>query len=415
MSRDDSFQTASNAEVAAIRQLLTRVPLIDGHNDAAWQLRERFGNRLDAVRFVAGTEALTPPMHTDLERLKAGGVGAQFWSVYLSCDEAGPGAVRALLEQIDVVHRVIEAHPQHLEFARTADDIERIHRAGGVASLIGIEGGHSIDGSLAVLRQAYVLGARYMTLTHARNTPWADSATDESQHGGLTEFGRAVIAEMNRLGMLVDLAHVSAETMQQALETSQAPVLFTHSSARAVTDHPRNVPDDILARVAATGSVVMVTFVPAFVSEAVRAHDAAAAADTERIAALHAKDETARARALERWHADNPRPSATIDDVADHIEHVRRVAGADHVGIGSDFDGVDVLPEGLEDVTCYPRLLVELGRRGWTTEDLEKLAGRNVLRVMRTAEGTAQALRSRTRPSEARLASGASASPTQPS
>jgi membrane dipeptidase len=402
MANDDPTDTTPNTHIDAVRALLKRVPLVDGHNDTAWQIDRRFANQLAAFDFEA-TDGLVPPMHTDLRRLRAGGVGAQFWAVYLTADVAGPRAVRALLEQIDVVHRLIEAYPTHLELALTADDVERIHGAGRIASLIGIESGHAIDTSLAVLRQSYALGARYMTLTHSLNTRWADAATDEPKHGGLTGFGRAVVGEMNRLGILVDLSHTSSRTTHQVLDVTRAPVVFTHSSARALTDHPRNVPDDVLQRVTSNGGMVMVTFVPAFVSEASRGWHAAEAGEKARLAELHPESLADVANALARWRAEHPRPRATLGDVADHIDHVRRVAGADHVGLGGDFDGIDNGPLGLEDVSRYPDLLAELARRGWTTDDLEKLAGRNLLRVLRAAEQTALTLRAKTGASEARL------------
>ncbi len=387
------------ALVREVRELLREVPLFDGHNDAPWQFRERVANRLDRIDFAGDTSTFDPPMHTDLPRLRAGGVGAQFWSVYVPVDHPEP--VPAVLEQIDVVHRLAERYPQWLEVAATAADVERIHRAGKVASLIGVEGGHAIANSLAVLRQLYRVGARYMTLTHWKGTDWADAATYAPEHGGLTAFGGEVVREMNRLGMLVDLSHVSARTMHVALDVSEAPVIFSHSSARALTGHSRNVPDDVLARLPDNGGVVMVTFVPAFVSEAVRRYSAERAAEKARLESLYVGEPEAVARQLEAWEGAHPAPRATVGDVADHIDHVRRVAGVDHVALGSDFDGMSSAPEGLGDVSCYPLLLAELLTRGWTREEVKKLAGLNLLRVMRQAEAVAARLQKARPPSDA--------------
>lgn len=374
------------------RTILETTPLIDGHNDLPWALRQRFGSDVHAVDLTEDQSGLEPPLHTDIFRLREGGVGAQFWSVYVPASMEPLEAARATFEQIDVVNRMIAAHPDALEFAATADDVERIHGQGRIASLIGIEGGYSIAESMGLLRQFFEAGVRYMTLTHSTSTSWADSATDAPKHGGLSPFGEAVVREMNRLGMLVDLSHVSEATMLDAMRVSQAPVIFSHSSARAVTDHPRNVPDTVLRMMAADGGVVMVTFVPSFVSEAVRAYGAALTAERTRLQALHPNHPDAVAAGLATWRAANAAPVATISDVADHIDHVRDVAGIDHVGIGGDFDGVDSLPEGLSGVETYPRLLAELMRRGWTEADIRKLAGENVLRVMRAAEATAERL-----------------------
>ena len=366
---------------ARIRDLLAEHPVVDGHNDLAWEARERVGydwQRLDISRPGC-------PTHTDLPRLRAGGVGAQFWSVFVPSTLQGDAAVTATLEQVDAVHAMTARYAGDLALATTRADVERAWSHGLVASLMGAEGGHSIDSSLGTLRMLHALGVRYLTLTHNDNVPWADSATDEPVLGGLSPFGREVVREMNRLGMLVDLSHVSADTMRDALEVTQAPVLFSHSSARAVCDHPRNVPDDVLSRLAANGGVCMVTFVPTFVSPAVRewnleARDAATAAgvDTEDHDALDAF--------VARRRTDHPRPTATVDDVVAHVEHVREVAGAEHVGLGGDYDGVDVLPDGLEDVSSYPRLLEALADRGWSDTDLAALTGGNALRVLGEAE-----------------------------
>lgn len=387
--------------VQRARALLDEVPLIDGHNDVPWGLRERVSNHLARLDLAADTSGLEEPMHTDIPRLRQGGVGGQFWSVYVPVSLEGADAVEALLEQIDVVHRMAERYPDAFEMAYTADDVERIHAAGKVASLIGIEGGHSIDDSLAVLRMAYLAGARYMTVTHWKNTAWADAATFDPEHGGLTEFGREVIREMNRLGMLVDLSHVSRETMEDALEVTAAPVTFSHSSARALTDHPRNVPDEILRRLPDNGGVVMVTFVPSFVSEEVRRHGAEEEAVKARLASLRIGDPDRAEEELAAWKEANPAPRATLAQVADHIDHVRRVAGIDHVGIGSDFDGIGSTPVGLEDVSRYPVLLAELLRRGYTDEEVKKVAGLNVLRVMRRVEAVAGRLQAERPASEA--------------
>jgi membrane dipeptidase len=322
--------------------------------------------------------------HTDLARLAEGRVGAQFWSVYLPGDSRDSGFVRVQLEQIDIARQVIARYPDRLALALSAGDIEREFKRGRIASLIGMEGGHAIENSLGVLRACYALGARYLTLTHNVTTDWADAALDSARHGGLTPLGREVVREMNRLGMLVDLSHVSPAVMSAALDVAQAPVIFSHSGARALVDHPRNVPDAILARVRANGGIVMVTFVPAFVSVQVAAFEQRRDAEEKRLSVV--ADTAERRLALEAWDAANPRPRATLAQVADHIQHVRDVAGADHVGIGSDFDGIDHVPVGLEDVSKFPDLLAELARRGWSDEELGKLAGWNMLRVLREAE-----------------------------
>ncbi|HVR30252.1 MAG TPA: dipeptidase [Thermoanaerobaculia bacterium] len=397
--------TAEDPEqrLQAVREILAEVPLVDGHNDVPWQYRTRAENHLDRIDF-RDTSRLDPPMHTDLARLRASGIGAQFWSVYIPSDLAGPGAVRAVLEQIDLVHRLATAHPDALEMAYTAEDVVRIHRAGKIASLIGMEGGHAIENSLGALRQLYRAGARYMTLTHSANVDWADSATAEPRHGGLTAFGREVVREMNRLGMLVDLSHVSVQTMHDALDVTASPVIFSHSSARAVTDHPRNVPDDVLARMGRNGGVVMVTFVPDFVDDTVRREAAARAAERERLRALHPGDEARIEVELRSFDAQRPRAArASLSDVADHIDHVRRIAGIDHVGIGSDYDGITSVPEGLEDVSRMPFLLAELLERGWSRDDIAKLCGENVLRVLRRNEEQALRLQASRPASDARI------------
>ncbi len=364
--------------------LLRDFPVFDGHNDLAWALRE--GAPDPAAVDISQPVGFT---HTDLPRLRAGGVGAQFWSVYVPAELGGEAAVATTLEQIDLVHRLVARHSDRLELALTAADAERITAAGPVASLIGAEGGHSIACSLGVLRALYSLGVRYLTLTHNLNVPWADSATDEPACGGLTEFGREVVREMQRIGMLVDLSHVSPGTMNDALDVAAGPVIFSHSSARALTDHPRNVPDAVLGRLAANGGVAMVTFVPAFVSPACREWDAAAAAEARR-RGLDYRTLASRAD-LADWVAANPMPLATVADVADHVEHVRDVAGIDHVGVGGDFDGTGELPSGLDDVSCYPALFDELLDRGWNRGECGKLASGNIMRVLRDAESVARA------------------------
>ena len=405
-----------------VLRLLAETPLIDGHNDVPWQYRRRVNLQLDRIDF-RDTTRLDAPMHTDLARLRAGRIGGQFWSVYvpINATGGGPRDFQTTLEQIDFVKRLVARYPDDLELAYTADDVVRIHKAGKIASMMGAEGGHSIGDSLAALRQLYAAGARYMSLTHSRSTRWADSANDEPRHGGLTRFGREVVREMNRLGMLVDLAHVSPETMHDALDVTEAPVIFSHSSALAVTDNPRNVPDDVLKRVRENGGVVMVTFLPFYVSDAaddwneqLRTRErelraqlglpdprAAGAATTQPGAAADDKKETTLRAAMDEWRRANPPPWPTIADVADHVDHVRKVAGIDHIGIGSDFDGMPPGPVGLEDVSKYPDLFVELLRRGYSDEDVKKIAGANVLRVMRQAEQTAARLQRARPPSDA--------------
>jgi membrane dipeptidase len=380
------------------RKLLSRVPLLDGHNDLPWALREAGCAGLD------GPDLSEPVSftQTDLPRLAAGGVGAQFWSVYVPPALAGEAAVAATLEQIDLVRRMIRRYPGQLELALTADDVQRIFATGRVASLIGAEGGHSIASSMGVLRTLYALGVRYLTLTHNANVPWADSATDQPRAGGLTGFGRAVVGEMQRLGMLADLSHVSPATMGDALDVAEAPVIFSHSSALALCDHPRNVPDGILARLRDNGGVCMVTFVSSFVSPECWAWERELTAEMERRGA-DPWELSARDRVRGELAAVSPLPRATLAQVAGHIEHVREVAGLDHVGLGGDFDGTDQLPDGLADVSCYPALLGELLARGWSEEDCAKLAGGNILRVMQEAETAARELSARRPPATARI------------
>ncbi len=394
---------AAGALAARVARILAEVPLIDGHNDLAENYRERVADHLSRIDISKDTGALEHPLSTDIPRLRKGGVGGQFWSVYVSTNLKGADPVVAMFEQIDLVHRMIARYPETFELAGTAADVVRIHKAGRIASLIGMEGGHSIDNSLGVLRQAYACGARYMTLTHWQNTDWADAATDKPAHGGLTAFGREVVREMNRLGMLVDLSHVSDASMLAAMETSQAPVIFSHSSARALCNHVRNVPDEILKRVAANGGIVMVNFMPGFVSEEVRIADAPLEAEWTRLGTLYPNDTKRIEAGIKAFRDAHPSPKATLAQVADHIEHIRAVAGANHVGIGSDFDGISSTPVGLEDVSKYPALLEELLRRGWTDGDVKKIAGGNILRVMREVERTAGRLQSTRPPSDARI------------
>ncbi len=396
---------AARADYDRVARVLKQTPLIDGHNDLPWELRERFKGQLAALDLKSDTSGLArapaqPPLMTDILRLRKGMVGAQFWSVWVPVDVPGAEAVQTTLEQIDLVKRLTARYPADLEIAYTAADVRRIHRAGKIASLIGIEGGHQINNSLGVLRQMYDLGARYMTLTHVRTTGWADAATDAPRHRGLTPFGEEVVREMNRLGMLVDLSHVSPDTMRAALAVTAAPVIFSHSSARALVDHPRDVPDDILTLVAANGGVVMVNFAPSYVSEARRRWEADRSAEIARYdsppyGGLYIGQPERAKAALETWEREHPKPVVTLEQVADHIEHVRTVAGIDHVGIGSDFDGIPEGPRGLEAVDKYPALLVELMRRGWSDADVAKLAGENVLRVMAACEHIAAGLRAR--------------------
>ena len=377
------------------RKILRSVPLIDGHNDLPWEIR----NSKAAPRDVAAYDLRSKtPGHTDLERLKAGQVGAQFWSIYVPGEIKDSGFARVQLEEFDIARRIIERYPERFAPANGAADIEREFKRGRIASLLGMEGGHVIENSLGALRAYYDLGARYMTLTHNVTLDWADAAADSARHGGLTEFGREVVREMNRLGMLVDISHVSPGTMSDVLDVTAAPVIFSHSSARALTDHVRNVPDSILQRLPKNGGVVMVTFVPAFVSQEVADYEKAETDEIERLRP-QVPDTAELRRQVEAWEAAHPRPDATLKQVADHIDHVRKMAGADHVGIGSDFDGISYTPVGLEDVSTFPMLFAELVKRGWSDDDLRKLAGRNMLRVIKSAEATAGRLQRERQPS----------------
>jgi len=380
------------------RALLDQYPVIDGHNDLAWALREA-GSLDPAKTDIAAPVEFT---HTDLPRLARGGVGAQFWSVYVPASLQGEAAVATTLEQIDLVRQLVALYPGALEQAFTAADVQQIMAAGRTASLLGAEGGHSIACSMGTLRTLYQLGVRYMTLTHNLNTPWADSATDKPAAGGLTAFGREIVREMQRLGMLVDLSHVAPTTMSDALDTAEAPVIFSHSSALAVCDHPRNVPDDVLARLADNGGVCMITFVPAFVSQRCRDWELELLAEMEG-QGLDYRDVSSRKRVRRDWAESHPRPTAALADVVAHADHVRAVAGIDHIGIGGDYDGVDQLPAGLEDVSCYPALIGALLEGGWSEPDCAKLTCGNLLRVLRDAEAAASLLRASRPPSVARI------------
>lgn len=365
---------AVDPHMETARRVLASTPLFDGHNDLPWAIRENAAAPRDVVAYDLRKRT---PGHTDLARLREGMVGAQFWSVYIPFTRPEDGAARMQLEQIDIAKRIFAQYPDTFEETLAPADVMPAFRRGKIASVMGMEGGHAIENSLGALRAFFALGARYMTLTHSTNIDWADSGTDAPVHGGLTEFGKEVVREMNRLGMIVDLSHTSPETMHDALDVSVAPVIFSHSSARAVTEHGRNVPDDVLRRLPANGGVVMVTFVPSFINDAARNWQALPLEERQR----------------------TPEPRATMDDVIRHIEHIRRVAGPDHVGIGSDFDGITSVPIGLEDVSKFPALFAELSRRGWSEADLRKLAGENVLRVWTRVHDVAQRLQRERAPS----------------
>ena len=386
---------------ARVSEILKTTPLIDGHNDLPWALRQGYGNDVFGVDLTRDLSASTK-LHTDIPRLRAGGVGGQFWSVYVPASLTPLEAVEATFEQIDTAKRIIAAHPETFALATTADEIEQVFASGRIASLIGMEGGYSIDDSLGVLREFHRAGARYMTLTHSTTTTWGDSATDAPKWGGLNPFGEAVVREMNRLGMMVDLSHVSEETMLDAMRVSDAPVIFSHSSARAVTDHPRNVPDSVLRLMPEDGGIVMVTFVPGFINEEVRSWGASRTAEEARLKSLYPGDPAAVEAGMTTWVQANPTPRASIGDIVAHIQHVREVAGIDHVGLGGDFDGIGSLPEGVGGVDAYPAILAALMEAGWSEADIRKIAGENLLRVMRAVEAVA-ATKAGERPSLATL------------
>jgi membrane dipeptidase len=384
-------EQSAEALLERARKLHRQVPLVDGHNDFPWEVRQK--GQLDLARLDISRDQ--PATMTDIPRLRAGGVGAQFWSVYVPADPEerhGQSAVTETLEEIDTVHAMIRRYPETFELALGPDDVERIFKKGKIASMIGMEGGHSIDGSLGALRMFYRLGARYMTLTHSKNVAWADSSTDEPKLGGLSPFGEEVVREMNRLGMLVDLSHVSPGTMEDAIRVSAAPIIFSHSSARAVDDVPRNVPDNILQLLPKNGGVVMVTFVPGFLSPKVTAWSETQTAEQNRLKQRFPDDANAVKAGMEEWTKANPAPRATVQDVADHIDHIRKVSGIDHIGLGSDFDGITQAPLGLEDVSKYPALTAELLRRGYGDSDVKKILGLNILRAWREAEKVARKL-----------------------
>ena len=409
-----AWASASDTDYAVrVQKVLAASPLIDGHNDFPWEVRDRFKGDWSKFDLRADTSKLphaiaASPLMTDIPRLRKGGVGGQFWSVWVPSDLPGSEAVQITTEQIDLVKTMAARYADTFELALTSTDIRRIEGAGKIASLIGIEGGHQINNQLSVLRQFYELGARYMTLTHSRNTAWADSATDNPVHNGLTAFGKEVVREMNRLGMLVDISHVSPDTMRDALDVTAAPVIFSHSSARAVTEHPRNIPDDILLRLKQNGGVAMINFYPGYVSlayshwEADRAGEQARLSTPPFVGLYLGQPELATAE-LKRWDDANPKPLVSIGDVVKHAVHMREIAGIDHIGIGSDFDGIPEGPVGLASVEDYPNLLMELMRLGWSDEDLRKLTGGNVLRVLHDAEVVALRLRATRPPSMTKI------------
>jgi membrane dipeptidase len=378
------------------RRIHAAAPLVDGHNDLPWEIREKAQGDLS----VMNPDGALPQQHTDIPRLKAGGVGGVFWAAYVPVERIGDGAAAFALAQIGLIRRMTDASPE-LELARTADDIVRIHREGHVASLIGIEGGHAIENSLDVLRQFHELGVRYMTLTHTSTLDWVDAATDNARHGGLSRFGEEVVREMNRLGVMVDLSHVSDQTMADALRVSAAPVIFSHSSARALADHPRNVPDDVLRMVKDNGGIVMVNFFSGFVEPAAAVQARAMYGVRRDLAARYPNDPQAAQRAFDEWRRANPVPRGTVATLADHVDHIVKIAGVDHVGLGSDFDGVTALPEGMEDVARLPWLTAELLRRGYSDDDVRKILGGNLIRVMRQGEQVAARLQRERGPSQA--------------
>jgi membrane dipeptidase len=382
-------QADTTALLARARHLHAQYPLVDGHNDLPWEIRTAAASDLARL----DPNGPLPQNHTDVARLRQGGVGGVFWAAYVPVETMrhAPGPARVALEQIDLIHRMVQRSPD-MEMALTAADVERVHRGRKIAALIGIEGGHAIENSLGALRQFHAMGVRYLTLTHTSTIDWADAATDRERHGGLTRFGEEVVREMNRLGMLVDLSHVSQGTMSDAIRVSAAPVIFSHSSARAIADHPRNVPDSILVRLKANGGIVMVNFYSGFTEPGAVALARASYGVQDSIRALYPNDAPARERAMDQWRRENPMPRGTLGTIADHVDHIVKVAGVDHVGLGSDFDGITSLPVGLDDVSRFPYLTAELLRRGYSDADVRKVLGGNLLRVMRQAETVAARL-----------------------
>jgi membrane dipeptidase len=401
------FAAPPQADTARVDRILKKTPLIDGHNDWAETRTDKAGD----ARWTMDLTRLDPAQYdTDIERLRAGRVGGQFWSVYVSASLPGLEQVKKTLEQIDLVHQLAARYPKDFQLARTAAEARAAYKAGRIASMIGVEGGGQIDESLSVLRAYHELGAGYLTLTHFKTISWADSATDTPVHGGLTPFGKAVVHELNRLGMLVDLAHVSEGVMKDAIAASRAPVIFSHSSARALCNHARNVSDEVLRMVAQNGGIVMVNFAPQYISEERRVWGGDRAAEEARVNTLFTGEPDKAKAALDQWLAAHPEPKVTVQMVADHVEHIAKIAGHDHVGLGGDYDGLPKLPEGMEGVDAYPKLLIELMRRGWSDADLAKLAGGNILRVMEAAEKTARDMASEL-PSNARVEPAVAARP----
>ncbi len=414
LAQAKSPATSTDADLMLrVERVLAKTPLIDGHNDLPWEMRTRQGGvdlniDLSHMQRPANAPDDWVGLMTDIPRLRAGRVGAQFWSVWIPATTTGPEAIKTTIEQIDIVHNMAAHYPQAFQMAYTADDIVRIHKAGRIASLIGIEGGHQIDNSMAALRQMYLLGARYMTLTHTLNTDWADSATANPEHNGLTGFGRAIVGEMNRLGMIVDLSHVSPKTMKDAIAASQSPVMFSHSGARGLIDHPRDVPDDVLRLIAQNHGIVMVNFYPGYISQARARWDSDHAAEMTRYNSppyfgLYIGQPERAAAAMAEWERQHPPPTVTLADVADHLDYVRKIAGVESVGLGSDFDGIPITPDGLDSVDKYPALLVELAHRGWSDAELTAVSGGNMLRVMRANEAIALKLQATEAPSTAKI------------
>ena len=397
LSASSMSAQATDKDLARARRILSATPLIDGHNDLAWAIREDTVAPMDVAAYDLRKKTRG---HTDLARLKQGMVGGQFWSIYIPGEAKDSGYAKIQLEQFDIARRFIDMYPERLQLALTAQDVRDAFKRGRIGSLLGMEGGHAIENSLGALRSYYALGARYMTLTHNVTLDWADAALDSAKHGGLTGFGKEVVREMNRLGMIVDLSHVSPGTMSDALDVTEAPVMFSHSDARELNDVPRNVPDSILRRLKTNGGVVMVTFVPGFVSKEFTAyeHDYNQAQRAAR-QRLGSGDREALEREGKAWRAEHPAPAVTISQVADHIEHIRDVAGIDHVGIGGDFDGISATVTGLNDVSTYPALFAELSRRGWSDDAMRKVAGENILRVLGEVEKVAARLQKTRQPS----------------